>query len=164
MKTYKEFLTEIGNSRRPYKFKWYASNHNSFEGTFTADSGIKYDVAFWIEQMNRKPGFLITFVTNTHSEFVTNAGISEAFRVVATIIAMTKDAIDKAYLELDIDIKVIRWENSKWGDMKTQNRDDHKAARARKKLYTAFAKKELGAKRVKEMSAGDRSYVELDLS
>ena len=54
----------------------------------------------------------------------------------------------------------MSFENSKWGDMKTQNRDDHKAARARKKLYTAFAKKELGAISVKEMG----NYVYLDVS
>lgn len=144
MKTLKTFLTEIGNSRRPYRFTFHKVGDLAY-GLFTTDAGIDYRMSALI--MSNSYTLMIDFQADGDASLaVTDSGMSDAFRIMATMIEFTKRSIQAARSYDNKTITVVRFEangTNKFG------REDKKKDAQRQKLYVAFAKKELNVKKIK---------------
>jgi hypothetical protein len=145
MKAFSQYLNEIGDSRKPYP---YTLKVNIFdratwgEAEFKSDSKQNYSVDLYVR--NGSGMLIVSFKAN--QEFnTTNAGLPEAFRVMATVIKASKEFIDILWKEHEIKLKYLTYETATVG----KNSDDlsYKKLNQRNKLYLAFIKKELpGAK------------------
>jgi hypothetical protein len=150
MKTFKQYvLNEVGNSRNPYPFRLDGDFETTIDRTindyrFTSDSNYRYRATVWVRGTASNAALVVVFSTVERSEHLTNAGLSDAFRVVATVIDIAKDAI-KRYKKGNVNIKRVVFESSKWG---AGSGISDKAGRGREKLYTAFIRKELDVAKI----------------
>lgn len=153
MKTLKTFLVEVGDSRKPYRFTFkvdFSGHHGSdYIGRFTTDSGIRYTM----NALAANPRiFGMTIGFSLRGEFgdklnITNAGVSDMFRIMATVIAFAKKSVVALKKTHDIDVDKIYFTasgNDKFGE------NDPKKDKQRLKLYMAFIKKEMKIKQIQK--------------
>lgn len=156
MQTFKQHLNEIGNSgQKPYRYKFIKDSANQKEAHFKGKENLTYQVAFWFKR--NKPRLEVVFQTDEKGEHLTNFGIKEALKVMSTVVAITKEAVQQLRAEGKT-VDELMFESSKWGT-DAKDLDNTKAAKQRQKLYIAFAKKELGANKVKIL--GDYVYMDI---
>ena len=152
IKLFEEVINEIGDaSAKPYKHKLQQKNDFREYHEFETDLGTPYEVTFEFSEDFSKEGewtnVEISFGTlmygNLNNVVVTNKG--ELFRVMATIVDMTKKVLKK-----NKNIKSLSFTGSK-------NRGDND--RRRNNIYMAYIKKHLKAKNVED--DGNEITVEL---
>lgn len=143
LKLFEELINEIGDaSAKPYKHKLQLKNKFREYHEFETDLGTPYEVTFEFSEDFSKQGewtnVEISFGTlmygSLNNVVVTNKG--ELFRVMATIVDMTKKVLKK-----NKNIKSLSFTGSK-------NRGDND--RRRNNIYMAYIKKHLKAKNVED--------------
>lgn len=152
VKLFEELINEIGDaSAKPYKHKLQQKNHFREYHEFETDLGTSYEVTFEFSEDFSKEGewtnVEISFGTvedgDLNNVIVTNKG--ELFRVMATIVDMTKKVLKK-----NKNIKSLSFTGSK-------NRGDDD--KRRNNIYMAYIKKHLKAKNVED----DGNQITVDL-
>jgi hypothetical protein len=143
VKLFEELINEIGDaSAKPYKHKLQQKNDFREYHEFETDLGTPYEVTFdFDEDMTKKEEWTVVDISfgtiedgNLNNVVVTNRG--EMFRVMATIVDMTKKVLKK-----NKNIKSLSFTGSK-------NRGDND--KRRNNFYMAYIKKHLKAKNVED--------------
>ncbi|MAZ30840.1 MAG: hypothetical protein CMP57_01965 [Flavobacteriales bacterium] len=152
IKLFEELINEIGDaSAKPYKYKLQQKDQYHEYYDFETDLDTKYEVTFDFHEDWTKEGewtvvnisFGIIEDGYLNNVVVTNEG--DIFRVMATIVDMTKKVIKK-----NKNIKSLEFTGSK-------NRGDND--RRRNNIYMAYIKKHLKAKNVED----DGSQITVEL-
>ena len=152
VKLFEELINEIGDaSAKPYKHKLQLKNPTREYHEFETDLGTNYEVTFEFQEDFSKEGewtvVEISYGTikdgNLNNVVVTNKG--EMFRVMATVVDMTKKILKK-----NKNIKSLTFTGSK-------NKGDND--RRRNNIYMAYIKKHVRAKNIED----DGNQITVDL-
>lgn len=153
IKLFEELINEIGDAgAKPYKHKLQLKNKFREYHEFETDLGTKYEVALdFHEDMSKEGEWTVLTISfgiidkegYLNNVVVTNKG--EMFRVMATIVDLTKNVIKK-----NKNIKSLEFTGSK-------NKGDND--RRRNNIYMAYIKKHLKAKNVED----DGNQITVDL-
>ena len=145
MRTFEEYLCEVGDSKNPYSYKVKHDPMNRAAIVkFKTDSGFRYWADFTpeifpsMEYSALKFDFGVYHKDPDRSTFdTTNAGLKEMFRVMSTLVKSLKEYIVMMNKKYDIKFDEIIYDSSEVG------KPGEKAGEQRSKLYAAFIKKNL---------------------
>ncbi len=154
MHTFEQYLTEIGDSNRPYKFNFMSIRQldpKHQPGIVAGVATFHADISKFKITLNTETPDTSWAATSIETDVVfskmggpddldvTNAGLNQAFRIMATVIAATKFYVLEVNKRFGIKIENITFESS--DQIKGQRGSDKKSGQ-RTKLYMAFIKKQ----------------------
>lgn len=170
MKTFEQYICEIGDSRNPFKYKLTIkpkkiAHWSDEEGVyvqrgvakFKTDQKLNYIQHMMISPEPRVKGYVyecsVDFAATNkimgqdHASFdVVDAGLAHAFRVMATVVAATKEFVQKVWKKEGIKATEIAFDSDSSG--KQGDSPHPRKQEQRNKLYIAFIKKEISGAKV----------------
>ena len=168
MITFDTYITEIGNSRKPYPFKVVRFNQRTDnvrddgqpEYVYTAEYRFKTDERYeYFVSLDTQPSSPIDLPTEYQTSIsfgvlgsmfsATDAGLSEAFRVMGTTVKIIRDHVDTIWKDDRSRVTSIEFTSSRNDKIGTGESSDKKGHQ-RIKLYKAFAKKEIPGVKFKQ--------------
>lgn len=165
MKTFSEYmLSEIGDSSEKYPYRILQKLDTKYKMVARFKTAT-YDYEILWEYLGTVTTLTVSFrVINKYGNIswnATNAGISDAFKIVSTVIEATKEKIKTLYRKNDIKIRTVSFSGvdlSKSGEQPSAKKSDQRVA-----LYLAFLKKQFGMGDIKILKHNGTTVVDVKI-